>query len=450
MSHLISPVLLSEKRHILLKDAAHVLWCSKQNPASNYGGAAAESGEFSVLHPDLVKDRAQALLLNDVMRIFVTTFCPDYQTDRRPEGQDRTKEILAKMSEVVTRAFDANEAGGAISLPAKKQFMVEGTFGPGGRAAAYLGVFNGGGQLGRLFLKATSGQEFTNVLTSTTTSWLVRGSGGSVTDTLLAGRTVLAQEAMRGLVNCIGLHVESEPGGDLVSTTCGHGYLKVNLQWTRFYLGLTSQWLRRNGHSHRHPRLYWLNKNNKYATMAVGNAERFSGICTSAAQNWIVFSLGIPITWLSSSEWVFSAEWLAKHGFSDAQHGVLLALVAMIIEELEAMSMFYLFPALVASNASVRTADLVANSTGTGLSTSADRMHGREPEDVLRTMYREVARYLHWMIQYGPGSPDSSAWHEKWPVVQGQESELTAQYAIVREHQLSLKQIQLLDQPNGY
>jgi hypothetical protein len=57
---------------------------------------------------------------------------------------------------------------------------------------------------------------------------------------------------------------------DLVSTTCGHGYLKVNLQWTRFYLGLTSQWLRRNGHSHLHPRLDWLTKKNNYATMAVG------------------------------------------------------------------------------------------------------------------------------------------------------------------------------------
>jgi hypothetical protein len=31
---------------------------------------------------------------------------------------------------------------------------------------------------------------------------------------------------------------------------------------------------------------------------------------------------------------------------------------------------------------------------GAGLPSNADHMHGRDPEDVVRTMYREVARYL--------------------------------------------------------
>jgi hypothetical protein len=404
-----APYHLSARRYEIVLSVAALLWATRTtaNPLPD-------------LHPTNREQLSHLALWNVVVVVFVLKCCPQFTELVHSElAEGILTQIQAVLVAAATSPAGA-EAGGAITQPAKRQFDASALDASSGRVRVYLSLFFGITVLGPLFVAAVTGGAIVNVVVA----------GFDFTTFLVC------------------LHVNTVEGGRHVLNTCGHVYVKCNLETTRFYVGLARNWVVRNGHSltrlAREP-LAWYEKKNTYNNQAVGNDGLFSGYCTSAAQNWLVFSLGIPIERLNGSEWVLHPTWLVKHGFEEEHHGLLISFISMIIEELEALAIILFFPALVATNQAVRGVEWLLNSMGCGPWSGEDQRHGTSAADRRAYMTRLVWKYLRWIMAYGQG-PHYQDWIGKFPLGDGEtvpapstdEDILTQQYAVVSQHKRDL------------
>jgi hypothetical protein len=364
-----------------------------------------ETYDLMELDPEEVDDLSDSQLWNQFVVFFIKKCCPGYNSSRKNALLYELKPALERMEAIITSSAASQKPGGFVSLNAKNA-LDDGAFGlkqgdskysdknldSAGRVLLYLMVFLRIELIVPLFMAATDpAAPLQNVVRAAASA--VQGAAD---------------------MSSVAVHVLTPAGAKIVRTQCGQGYIKANLDFTIFYIGLCLNWLNRCRHSYRVAAAMWL-ATTAYITQWVGKAENFSGHSTAASQNWILHSLGIPITWLTTSCWTFDRDWMLQHGFKVDDEFALRLVISMIIEEQEAVSMLLLYPAKVAENLPVREDTDVANRTGTGLDDPRDRNFDRAPQEITVSWRREVTDFVAWLRSYGEGNPMLGDWQRAFP-----------------------------------